>query len=65
MKGGIKNLPDPELNMGNMDPEDYSTTQAASVLPWFCGERKIALRWISPVHNQFTKEAPEERPGKK
>lgn len=51
--------------MGNTDGEDFSTNQEAAVLPWFAGERKIALRWISPVYGQFTKEAPQERPGKK
>jgi hypothetical protein len=66
MKGGTNNIkPDPEIEMANTDPEDFSTNQEAAVLPWFTGERKIALRWISPVYDQFTKEAPQERPGKK
>lgn len=65
MKGGGTNLPDPDLNMANSEAEEYSTNQEASVVPWFCGEQKIALRWVSPVYNQFTKEAPVERPGKK
>jgi len=34
------------------------------VLPWFVGEQKIAVRWISPVYEQETK-AVANRPGKK
>jgi hypothetical protein len=65
MKGGSANIPDPDLAMANTEAEEYSTNQEASVLPWLAGEQKVALRWISPVYNQFTKEAPVERPGKK
>lgn len=65
MKGGAVTKPDTEIDMGNTDSEDFSTNQEAVALPWFVGERKIALRWISPPYNQFTKEAPAERPGKK
>ena len=65
MKGGAQTKPDPEIEMANTDSEDFSTNQEATVLPWFAGERKISLRWISPVYGQFTKEAPQERPGKK
>ena len=65
VKGGASSKPDPEIDMGNTDGEDFSTNQEATALPWFTGEQKIALRWISPVYGQFTKEAPEERPGKK
>lgn len=47
------------------DPEDTSTNQEAIPVPWLAGERKIALRWMCRVYNQFAKEAPQERPGKK
>jgi hypothetical protein len=65
VKGESRNQPDPEINDGNTEPEDFSTNQESASIPWFCGERKLALRWISPIYNQFTKEAPQERPGKK
>lgn len=65
MKGAPKNLPDPQLDPGNVQDEELATNQEAIVIPWVCGERKIALRWISPAYNQFTIEAPMERPGKK
>lgn len=65
MKGGVKNQPDPEQDTANVDAEEMSTNQEGVVVPWFTGEQIVALRWISPVYNQFTKEAPAERPGKK
>ena len=65
MKGETKNQPDPELNDANTVADEFSTNQEAVSSPWFCGERKLALRWISPVYNQFAQEAPQERPGKK
>lgn len=65
MKGGATIKPDSEIDMANTDAEDFATNQEAAVLPWVAGEQKVALRWISPVYNQFTREAPVERPGKK
>jgi hypothetical protein len=65
VKGETKNQPDPELNDANTEADEFSTNQEAVSIPWFCGERKVALRWISPIYNQYTKEAPQERPGKK
>lgn len=65
MKGGVKNQPDPEQDTANIDPEEMSTNQEGIVVPWGCGEFIVSLRWVSPVYNQFTKEAPIERPGKK
>ncbi len=65
MKGETRNQPDPELNLANTEEDEFSTNQEAVSIPWFCGERKLALRWVSPIYNQFTKEAPQERPGKK
>lgn len=65
MKGETKNQPDPELNDANTEADEFSTNQEAVSIPWFCGERKLALRWISPIYDQSAKEAPQERPGKK
>ena len=65
MKGGATNIPDDQQDVANTSAEDYATNQEAVPLPWFCGEQKIALHWISPVYNQFTKVAPNDRPGKK
>lgn len=65
MKGAPKNLPDPEIDPANVQDEEWSTNQEGIVVPWVCGEQKLALRWVSPAMNQFTIEAPVERPGKK
>jgi len=64
MKGATNIKPDPEIDLANNNPDDYATNQEVSVLPWFVGEQKIAVRWISPVYEQQTK-AVAERPGKK
>ncbi len=65
MKGGARNLPDSEIETGNLTPDEMSTNQEGTVVPWFAGEQIFALRWISPVYDQFTREAPNDRPGKK
>lgn len=65
MKGGARNLPDPEIEDGNVSAEELSTQQEGTVVPWFAGEQIFALRWVSPVYDQFTREAPVERPNKK
>lgn len=56
---------DPEPDPANVGQDELSTNQEATALPMFAGEAKIPVRWISPIMNQFTKEAPAERPGKK
>lgn len=64
MKGG-GNLPDPNQSVGNLESDEVSTNQQAVPLPLHAGEAKFALRWLCEPFNQFTKEAPAERPGKK
>lgn len=64
MKGGA-NQPDPDPSVGNLDANEVSTNKQASPLPMFAGEAKFALVWLCEPYNQFTKEAPAERPGKK
>lgn len=63
VKGEKKNLPEDENALGNVDPEELSTNQEAAPVPWFCGTRRIGLRWISPVMNQYHQKA--EGPGGK
>jgi hypothetical protein len=65
MGKGAPRIPDPDPNLGNVDSGQLSSNQQAVAVPWGCGEFKVALKWISPVYNQFTREAPAERPGKK
>lgn len=64
-KSAKPNLPSDDPDPANLSEEELSTNEAATVVPWGCGEFKVALRWISPPYNQFTREAPEERPAKK
>jgi hypothetical protein len=59
------NVPTDTSDLANIDETELSSNQEAVAVPWFCGERKFALKWISPTYNQFTREAPAERPGKK
>lgn len=64
MKGTrVQQEPEPEL--ANIEPDDLSTNQGATVVPWIAGEVKLPLRWISPVYDQKAVQAPLERPGKK
>ncbi len=63
MGGSYKPPPEPEPT--GIEDETVSNSQEAVPVPIFAGERKIAIRWISRVYNQFTREAPIERPGKK
>ena len=65
MKGGSVNLPDPNAEPGNLNPDDLATNREAVPVPLVAGEVKAALVWLSQPWNQFTKEAPMERPGKK
>jgi hypothetical protein len=53
--------PDPT----GLDDQQLSTSQEAVPLPWLAGERKIAVKWISRIYNQFAREAPVERGSKK
>ena len=65
MSKGINDLSDPDLELGNLEPEEMSTNQQTIVLPVFAGEAKFALKWLSDPFNQFVRDAPMKRPGKK
>lgn len=58
MKGGQPNRPQPQPDPANLDDAELTSNQEAKVVPWFAGQRKFALTWISPVHNQFSKDVP-------
>ncbi len=63
--GSRNDVPAPAPEPTAMESESVSTAQEARPLPYIAGERKIAVRWISRVYNQYTREAPQQRPGKK
>ena len=62
--GGSKK-PSPSFDAGNVQEEEIATNQQAIAIPLLMGTNKVALRWITPATNQFTKPAPTQRPGKK
>lgn len=63
MKNAAPNKPQPVPDPANLDQSELVSTQEVTVVPWFCGERKIALTWISSIANQFLRDAPSQ--GKK
>jgi hypothetical protein len=63
MSKGSTPAADPDI--GGIEQEDASTNQEATPLPLFAGERVLKTYWLMPAVNQFTKEAPAERPEKK
>ena len=54
-KGGAANKPTPEPDPANLSEAELSSNQEAKAVPWVAGERKIAVTWISPVYNMFSK----------
>lgn len=65
MSKGLDTLPDTEPDPGNLSDDDLSTNQQVIVVPVFAGEAKFSLKWLCDPFNQFTKDAPVSRPGKK
>jgi hypothetical protein len=62
--GGGK-TPDLEPDLLPVEDEEVSTHQEAVPVPYLAGTQKIALRWISPALNMVTKQAPDQKAGKK
>lgn len=62
---GSGNLPDASPDLGNVDETELATNQQAVPVPFFAGEASFALQWLCEPFNQFTVEAPAERPSKK
>jgi hypothetical protein len=57
MKGGEPNKPQQQPDIANLDQSELASNQAETVVPWFVGERKVAVTWVSPVHNLHAKES--------
>jgi hypothetical protein len=55
----------PEKDDLPVEEEDVATSQEGIPIPWHGGTRRVAVRWITPALDMLTKEAPDERPGKK
>jgi hypothetical protein len=57
--------PSPKPDLANVQQDEVATNQQATAIPLVMGTNKVALRWITPALNQWTKKAPTTRPGKK
>lgn len=55
----------PKPDKTGLEEQTLSTAQEAKPLPLLFGTRKVALTWITPVYDQFVKDAPVKMPGKK
>lgn len=64
-KGARYNPEGEEGDVGNVEADEIATNRAASEIPLFAGEAKLAVTWITPVYNQKTREAPDITGGKK
>lgn len=40
-----------------VEEQDLSSAQETAPLPWFAGQRLVALRWLSPALEMTTKQA--------
>lgn len=58
MKGGAPKVKESDPDTGNLDESEIVTNQEASAVPWFAGERKFALHWVTPIYKQFTRDSP-------
>ena len=56
--GGTPNKPQPEPDLANLSQEELASNQEVKCIPWVGGERKVAVTWISPVYQLFSKDAP-------
>lgn len=61
MKGSTPQNPDPQIDRADTEAADFATNQEGAVLPWFAGEQKMSLRWVSPVYGQFAAESGDKR----
>jgi hypothetical protein len=50
----VQAQPDP----ANLDNSELASNQEVKVVPWFAGQRKFAVTWISPISKITAKDAP-------
>jgi len=46
--------PDP----ANLSQAELASNQQTTAVPWVCGERKIAVTWVSPIYDLVSKNGP-------
>ena len=54
-QGTPPNLPDLTPDLANLDQSELDSNQEATVVPYFAGQRKIALTWIAPIYGLVQK----------
>lgn len=53
----MKDVHQPEnVEMANVENTDLATNQEGIILPWFLGDAKVTVRWISAVEGIWTSE---------
>lgn len=57
MKDAAPNRREPDPDPANLSQAELVTNQEATVVPWFVGERKIAVTWVTPVYDMFSKDS--------
>jgi hypothetical protein len=55
----------PEREDLPIEEEEMATSQEGIIVPWLNGTRRLAVRWVSSAEDMITREAPDDRPGKK
>ena len=58
MKGGQPKIKQDEPDPANMDESQLASNQEVKAIPWLAGEQAVAVEWVSPIYNQFTKDVP-------
>lgn len=58
MKGGEANKPQPAPDPANLDQSELASNQQVKCVPWLAGEQVTAATWISPLYDQFSRDAP-------
>lgn len=48
-----------------LEDEELATHQETIPVPYIAGTRMVALRWLGPAYDMVTRQAPDDRPGKK
>jgi hypothetical protein len=58
MKNAQPKQKQPTPDIGNLDTSELVSNQEVKVVPWFAGQRRFAVTWISPIYNIVVKDAP-------
>lgn len=62
---GAKGAKPPVTDDLPTEPMDFAQSREAVPVQWFAGTRVVAVQWITDALDIRSKQAPDERPGKK